>query len=289
MGTPSIAHYGTTIIEAEPPKDVPLNDAPVGGDLKKALRFFEIMGFKPLMENMYEGVGRQYIWNRGTHSDVDYVEVDSFTSFRAVKRPSSDNPRVGDTIFRLTHADPQAIYRQWCDEGLAHCLASPQAESAFLDGKSDWVLLQAAHGQAFEFGPTQLTRAGNNAVYIWTDPDAAEDIAADYRSEFGMTDGGSADFHGKGESLCLQRATPGITVGLLTPKAGGKVEPRWSEDIFVEAGYSHYRLGSPDKNHTLTKTREAFPDGGGDVSYVYYHDSYLELVQVDAEDPACAA
>lgn len=45
MGTPSIAHYGTTIIEAEPPKDVPLNEAPIGGDLKKALRFFEIMAW----------------------------------------------------------------------------------------------------------------------------------------------------------------------------------------------------------------------------------------------------
>ena len=53
-----------------------------------------------------------------------------------------------------------------------------------------------------------------------------------------------------------------------------------------EAGYSHYRMGSPDMAHTESVTRQAFPKGG-DVAFVYFRESYLELVQV--EDAAVAA
>ena len=53
---------------------------------------------------------------------------------------------------------------------------------------------------------------------------------------------------------------------------------RWSDDIFLEAGYSHFRLGAVDMPRTVQATREAFPQGG-DVAFVYFADSYLELVQ----------
>jgi hypothetical protein len=95
-------------------------------------------------------------------------------------------------------------------------------------------------------------------------------------------------FHGIASAHLLRRVRPGITVGLLTPRDGQQVYPRWSEDIFLEAGYSHFRLASFDKSRTRSVTREAFPDGG-DVSFVYFEDSYLELVQIAPEDPTLAA
>ena len=288
MGSPSIAHYGTTIMEPAPAEGVAIQDSPKEGALKGALRFFEIMGFRPLIENMYDGLGRQYIWNRGNQDDVDYVEVDSFTSFGSVERPATDAPRVGDTIFRLTHQTPVEIYGAWHAENLVTSLVTPEQELAFINGETDWTLFRGPHGQMFEFGPTQPTRAGNHAIYVWTDPAKVDQIAADFSSEFAMDSMSAFDFHGVADGVCLRRDRPGTTIGLLTPKAGDKIEPRWSEDIFLEAGYSHFRLGSPDKAHTLKNSRESFPDGGGDVSFVYYHDSYLELVQIHDDDPACA-
>ncbi len=288
MGTPSIAHYGTTIIEAEPNKDRPLSEAPKTGDLAKALRFFEIMQFEPLIENMYDGIGRQCILGRGKPTDIDYVEVDNFTSFRAVKRPDAGAPRVGDTHFRLTHKSPQDIYRAWKSEGLVSSLLSVDDESAFLDRKAEWTLFRAAHGQIFEFGPTQKTRAGNHAVYVWTDPGQIGAIAKSFCAQFGLEREGTFDFYGQADAQRLVRASPGITINLLTPKPGGEIAPRWSDDIFLEAGYAHFRLGAPDKTRTRTVTKEAFPDGG-DVSFVYFHDSYLELVQIGDDDPALVA
>jgi hypothetical protein len=68
MGSPSIAHYGTTIIEAPPPNGAVQKDVPRTGDLARTLRLLEIMGFKPLIENMYARIGRQYIWRRGNQA-----------------------------------------------------------------------------------------------------------------------------------------------------------------------------------------------------------------------------
>ena len=56
-----------------------------------------------------------------------------------------------------------------------------------------------------------------------------------------------------------------------------------SFDIFKDAGYSHFRLGSPDKSLVLDNAEEAFPDGGGPVAYVHFQNSYLELVQIGVE------
>ena len=54
-------------------------------------------------------------------------------------------------------------------------------------------------------------------------------------------------------------------------------------DIFKDAGYSHFRLGSVDKLQVLNNAEEAFPDGGGPVAYVHFQNSYLELVQIEAK------
>ena len=70
-----------------------------------------------------------------------------------------------------------------------------------------------------------------------------------------------------------------MTIGLLTPLAGGAIAPRWRDDIFQEVGYSHFRLGSPNKAAVLAKNREAYPPTG-DVAYVMFNEAYLELVQV---------
>ena len=58
----------------------------------------------------------------------------------------------------------------------------------------------------------------------------------------------------------------------------GLAHERWTDDIFKEAGYSHFRLGALNKQGTETETRQAFP-AAGDVAFVYFEDSYLELVQ----------
>jgi hypothetical protein len=284
MGSPSIAHYGTTIIEAAPPEGAVQKHVPKTGDLARTLRFLEIMGFKPLIENMYEGIGRQYIWHRGSQMDVDYIEFDAFTSYRAVERPATGRPRVGDTVFRMTHRYPRGLYEAWRVEGLVTPVTDPEP---FLTGDADWMLLRGPNGQLVELGPVQPTRAGNHTVYIWTDPADLERTAADFETYFGARPVGRFDFHGMADGLALRRMLPGVTIGLLTPRAGEAVEPRWTEDIFLEAGYSHYRLGAPDKAQALAASREAFP-AGGDVSFVYFHESYLELVQVEADDPACA-
>jgi hypothetical protein len=284
MASPSIAHFGTTIMESPPLPGIPQQEAPKTGDLARTLYFFSLMGLQPLVENMYEGIGRQYIWSRGAPADSDYLEIDTFTSYRAVPRPAAPFPRVGDTIFRLTHGDPRALFRDWQERGLA-VAGNAAMEAAFLAGDRDWLLLTGPQGQAFELGATQTTRAGNHAVYIWTDPSRAAAVAERFCREFDLTPAGTHDFHGLGTENRLTRDRPGVTVGLLTPTAGGSIAPRWSEDIFVEAGYSHFRLGSFDKARTRRASREAFPDGG-DVSFVYFEDSYLELVHVHEDDPA---
>ena len=286
MGTPSIAHYGTTLMEDAPPPGVPLADHPRTGDLANTLRFLELFGFKTLIENMYDGLGRQYIWSRGTQDDVDYIEKDTFTSFSAVLRPPTDIPRIGDTFFRMTHADPIGIYQKLKAEGLVEHMGNPEREAAFLAGEAGSLIYRGPDGQRYELCGTQPTVAENHVVYICTDPDKLEQIHADFAEEFALTPAGTRDFHGVATAHLLTREDPGITIALLTPVEGITLEPRWTEDIFKEAGYSHYRLGSPNMDHTESVSRQAFPKGG-DVAFIYFHDSYLELVQI--EDAAAAA
>jgi hypothetical protein len=276
MGTPSIAHFGTTIVESPPPQGVAQKDVPLDGILGDMLSFLKILGFTPGMENYYEGIGRQYIWSRGTVNDVDYVEQDNFTSYVAEERPIASAPRVGDTIFRLTHSEPRSVLKQLLDEKLAQPLAGEDSEQ-YLRGESQWLLLKAPNGQTYQFGETQTACADNHVVYIWTEAARVKDIADNYERCFGFRQTGDIEFHDVAHALMLRREEPGMSIGLLH-RPNEALAPRWSDDIFKEAGYAHFRLGAPDKVVAQTASREAFP-AAGDVSFVYFEDSYLELVQ----------
>jgi hypothetical protein len=291
VSTPSIAHFGTTLIEPPPPPGVAQSDIPVTGDVARTLQFLEVLGLEPAVRNLYDGVGRQFIWRRGDPRDSDYLEIDTFTSYRAVSRPATAGPRVGDTIFRVTHADPQRVYQTWRARGLAVPVGRFEAEADFRAGRRAEILVRGPQGQWFELTQSVSDRVLNHAVYIWTDPERVAAVAASYADTFGLdpaepdTDGSGSDFHGIARVRRLRRASPGITIGLLTPLSGNAVAPRWSTDIFLEAGYSHFRLGTFDKQATRARTQTAFPDGG-DVSFVYFEDSYLELVEIGPDDPA---
>ena len=277
MATPSIAHYGITIIEAAPAAGVDQRGVPITGVLARNLEFLKVLGFRPQIENFYAGVGRQYIWQRGEHGDVDYIEQDNFTSYSAAPRPPTPGPRQGDTVFRLTHRDPIATFKTLRARELISVDATEAGE--FEQGRRAWLLFSSPSGQQYEYGATQPNAAANHRVYVWT---AAADLARirdAYRTHFGLQPqtGSSEDFHGIGHVELLARESPGVSIGLLhSPVAG--LSPRFSEDIFAEAGYTHFRLGAIDKAKTEAATRQAFPSGG-DVAFVYFEDSYLELVQ----------
>lgn len=283
MATPSIAHFGTTLIEEAPPEGVAQEDVPMTGALERTDRFLQLFGMKLAMRNLYEGLGRQYIYRRGSMDDVDYVEKDTFTSYRGALRPDAGLPRVGDTIFRLSHADPIGIYRTLKQEDLIECLGTPEQEAAFLDGSGDYLLFMGPDAQRYELCATQATTADNHIVYIWTDPVELEETVADFSQEFGFEAAGAADFHGIANVRLIRRDCPGMTLGFLTPFSADQIAPRWTDDIFLEGGYSHYRLGSPDMEHTQKVSRESFPQGG-DVAFIYFRESYLELVQIQPEE-----
>lgn len=279
MATPCIAHYGTTIIERAPAHGVDQKEVPIEGQLADTLQFLELFGFEPLIENFYPDMGRQYIWRRGETTDVDYLEKDNFTSYRAEERPATAGPRVGDTIFRLTHRDPVGIYRLWQDRGLGAPL-SERAEAAFLAGEQSWLLLRGPDGQLYEVGPSQALACANHRIYVWTADDRVDEAASAYQEHFGLQLVATESFHSLGKVRLLSRDDPGVSLGLLFGCVGG-VQPRWTDDIFVEAGYSHFRLGAIDMPATQSDSREAFP-AAGDVGFIYFQDSYLELVQAPA-------
>jgi len=278
MGTPAIAHFGTTIIESAPDESADQRRVPITGALGDTLAFLRILGFRPAIENMYPGVGRQYIWRRGDIGDVDYIEQDNFTSYSAVPRPATSGPRAGDTIFRLTHAEPVGVFRSLEKAELVEVVDTAQREP-FLGGSQPWLLIRAPNRQCYELGPTQPTAAGNHTVYVWTPDDRLDEVAGNYAEHFGLVRAQpkSEDFHSIGKVTRLVRDEPGMTIGLLHDSAHGLAE-RWTDDIFKEAGYSHFRLGALNKPVTEAAARQAFPPGG-DVSFVYFEDSYLELVQ----------
>ena len=275
MRTPSIAHYGITIAEPAPPEGSDQRSVPITGTLAQNLEFLRVLGFEPHVENFYPGIGRQYIWRRGRADDADYIEQDNFTSYTATPRPMTPGPRQGDTVFRLTHREPVATLRALRAAGLVQVDAA--AADAFERGERAWLLLASPSGQQYEFGMTAETAAANHRVYVWTADAEVDRICTQYRRHFGLVHAESADFHGIGRVELLQRAAPGVSIGLLHHPVAG-LSPRWSEDIFGEAGYTHFRLGAIDKAETEAASRQAFPPGG-DVSFVYFEDSYLELVQ----------
>jgi hypothetical protein len=275
MSTPAIPHFGTTIIEAAPPAGAVQRDVPITGALQRTLEFLTVLGFQPLVENFYEGMGRQYIWSRGEHADADYVEQDNFTSYAATDRPATDGPREGDTIFRLTHQDPLKVLAALREKELIE--VDEAAADSFLAGGREWLLFKAPNGQRYEFGASQPARSANHTIYIWTADERLEQVRERYQNHFGVASNGVEDFHSLGRVERLSRDEPGLTIGLLhSPSA--VLHERWTDDIFKEAGYSHFRLGALNKQGTETETRQAFPSAG-DVAFVYFEDSYLELVQ----------
>lgn len=185
MGTPAIAHFGTTIIESAPDETADQKQVPITGALGDTLAFLRVLGFQPALENMYPGVGRQYIWRRGDIGDVDYIEQDNFTSYSAVSRPATPGPRTGDSIFRMTHADPVGVFRTLQQAGLVQPIDGAHIE-AFLDGSQTWLLIRGPNGQHYELGPTQSTAAGNHTVYVWTADDRLGEATANYAEHFGL-------------------------------------------------------------------------------------------------------
>lgn len=286
MPTPAIAHFGTTLIESPPPDGIDQKDVPFTSDLARTDRFLSLLGMTCYVRNMYEGVGRQFIYRRGAQDDVDYIEKDTFTSYRAVARPDAGMPRVGDTVFRLTHADPVGIYKALQAESLIETIATGGQEAAFLSGKVGAVLFMGPDGQQYELCATGPSACDNHVVYIWTDHDVLAETVDEFTREFGFGPASEADFHGIAKLTLIRRETPGMTLGFITPFDKDGIAPRWTDDIFLEAGYSHYRLASPDMAHTVGISREAFPQGG-DVAFVYFRESYIELVQIHEEDEAC--
>jgi hypothetical protein len=280
MPTPAIPHYGTTLTESPPPAGVSQAEAPLAGMLAATDRFLRLAGFELAVRNLYPGVGRQYIYRRGSLADADYLEKDSFTSYAAQTPPPSDAPRVGETIFRLPHRDPRALYRAWQAEGLVAPLLGPASEEAFLAGRAHALLVRGPDTQRYELARSSPQRVENFAVFVWIDPAELAETVDAYAKQFAIEPVGAPEtYHGIARLQRLVRREPAATIGLLMPLAGGTIAPRWRDDIFQEVGYSHFRLGSPDKPLVIERNREAYP-ATGDVSYVMFHESYLELVQV---------
>lgn len=280
MRTPAIPHFGTTLEEAPPPAGVAQADVPLTGMLGASDRFLRLAGFELFVRNLYPGVGRQYIYRRGAPSDADYLEKDSFTSYSAQRPPESAEPRVGETIFRLPHADPRSLYRAWRAESLATPLLGPSSEAAFLAGDAPTLLVLGPDAQRYELAASQPSALENHAIFVWTDPAELAASLDAYAKQFTIAAAGPPEtFHGIATLQRLVRREPAVTLGLLTPLPGRGIAPRWRDDIFQEVGYSHFRLGSPNKPLVIECNKQAYPDTG-DVSYVMFRESYLELVQI---------
>ena len=271
----SIAHFGTTLIESAPDEGVDQASIPMTGDLARTDDFLSILGAEVYIRNMYPGVGRQYIYRRGDIDDPAYFEKDTFTSYVAEPLPEIGGPRVADIVFRITHADAVGVARRLMDAGL---MAPRSSWDDFVSGAADRLLFTGPDRQQYELTTSGPLRHENHRVYIWT---RAEDLDAHvqgYAEHFDIHAAGTEDFYGMGTAHLLVREAPGITVALVTP-GDGELAPKHSFDIFKDAGYSHFRLGSPVKQQVLDVSEEAFPDGGGPVSYVHFQNAYLELVQ----------
>lgn len=275
MADMSIAHFGTTLMESPPAEGEDQASIPMTGDLSRTDEFLRILGAEVYIKNMYPGVGRQYIYRRGTPNDPDYFEKDTFTSYVAERVPDPGAPRVGETIFRLPHPDAIDVAKTLMEAGL---IAPRSSWDEFVAGRSDRLLFEGPDLQRYELSQSTGVRAENHRVYIWTDTAELQSHKTGYAEEFGIHFAGTEPFYNLGTAHLLHRDDPGITIALVTREE--PLSPKHSFDIFKDAGYSHFRLGSPNKERVLQVSEEAFPDGGGPVSYVHFQNSYLELVQV---------
>ncbi|MBT7879822.1 MAG: hypothetical protein HN738_17245 [Gammaproteobacteria bacterium] len=274
----SIAHFGTTLIESPPSAGEDQASIPMTGDLGRTDEFLRILGAEIYIKNMYP-FGRQFIYKRGEVTDPDYFEKDTFTSYTAVPLPETDLPRVAETIFRLPHRAARQIAVTLMDRGLIKPLSG---YSEFVNGDLPALFFVGPDRQQYELIESSNVRHQNHRIYIWTNDKDLERHRVGYAENFGIRFQNTEDFYGIGTAHLLVRKDPGVTIALLTPK-NGAISPKHSFDIFKDAGYSHFRLGSLDKSLVLSNAEEAFPDGGGEVAYVHFQNSYLELVQIGAE------
>lgn len=268
--TPCLAHYGVTV--AEPPvADDALATAPPGGGAADGLAFLRHLGFEPLHENLYAGIGRQWILRRGQRGDAGYLERDLFTSFRAggVARAGGPTPAVGDIVFRLPVADVAATMAGLRERGWARPYLGADA------------LFVAPDAAVYELAPITGDDATDRTISLWTDPSTVERAAATWHDLFGLELVAKGEpFHGVAEATVLRRTGAGaVTLQLLTPVGGLPLAPRVTDDIFAQEGYPHFRLGAPDKARALAAGEVVFPDTG-DVSYVLIEGAYLELVSL---------
>ena len=276
MADLSIAHFGTTLIEALPGEGDDQAAIPKTGDLARTDKFLAILGAEVYLTNMYPGMGRQYIYKRGDVTDPDCFEKDTFTSYTAKSLPETATPRIGETIFRLSHRNAIQAANDLMSEFLIEPLSS---FDQFVNGTADRLFFLGPDQQQYEICNSTDQRHENHRIYIWTDAvdlDAhKEGYAANFNIQFDRTE----DFYRTGTAHLLVREDPGITIALLTINKS-TLSPKHSFDIFRDAGYSHFRLGAPDKAQVIENSVEAFPDGGGPVAFVHYQNSYLELVQI---------
>jgi len=278
MADMSIAHFGTTLIEPRPSEGEDQAAIPMTGDLGRTDEFLRILGAVICIKNMYP-FGRQFIYKRGEVIDPDYFEKDTFTSYTAVQLPETDSPRVAETIFRLPHRDARQIAASLVDRALINPLSG---YDEFVNGSSPALFFIGPDRQQYELIESSRIRHKNHRIYIWTDEKNLENHKSGYEKNFNIRFQGTEDFYGFATAHLLVREDPGVTIALLTLKKG-ELSPKHSFDIFKDAGYSHFRLGSPDKSQVLVNAEEAFPDGGGPVAYVHFQNSYLELVQIGVE------
>ena len=278
MADMSIAHFGTTLIEPRPSEGEDQAAIPMTGDLGRTDEFLRILGAVICIKNMYP-FGRQFIYKRGEVIDPDYFEKDTFTSYTAVPLPETDSPRVAETIFRLPHRDARQIAASLVDRALINPLSG---YDEFVNGSSPALFFIGPDRQQYELIESSRIRHKNHRIYIWTDEKNLENHKSGYEKNFNIRFQGTEDFYGFATAHLLVREDPGVTIALLTLKKG-ELSPKHSFDIFKDAGYSHFRLGSPDKSQVLVNAEEAFPDGGGPVAYVHFQNSYLELVQIGVE------
>ena len=283
MATPPIPHFGTTLYEDAPPEGADQAAIPFSGMLARTDRFLKLLGAECFIQNFYGPLGRQYIYRRGKIGDLDYFEKDSFTSYTARFAPKVPSPRVGDVVFRVVHSDVRSVYRQMLAEDLIRPIGPDGDEERFLDGAAPSVLIIGPDDQRYDLSAVAGSVLENHAIFIWTDPARLADTVRQYAVQMDLVDraGAKQDFHGIGEATVLTRLSNPVTIGLLTPYSGGRVAPRWTDDIFSQVGYSHFRLASPRKQYVLTHNQQVFPDTG-DVSYVLFNEAYLELIQLEA-------
>ena len=282
MRTPAIPHFGTTLYEVAPPEGVDQREVPFTGMLERTDRFLRALGAQCFTKNFYGPLGRQYIYRRGEIGDADYFEKDSFTSYTAKFTPTTVEPRVGDIVFRVVHKDVRDVYQLLLADDLVRPIGPDGDEARFVAGESSSLMIMGPDDQRYELSEAGPTLMDNHAVFIWTNPAKLAETIRHYATQMDMVDreGVKHDYHGIGEVTLLTRHSNPITVGLLTPYPGASVAPRWTDDIFQQVGYSHFRLASPRKEYVRSHNREVFPDTG-DVSYVLFNEAYLELIQLE--------